>query len=550
VPLNARRGDRAHGQTIVIFAIFLVVLLGSTALAVDYGSWLKARRDYQNVADAASLAGSVLLVRPVTGAKQITARQAAWKSIEDQLGLSIDEATLAGSNTAAGGIGYTPPGTDWRIWVSTPPEGGATSYAGDYAGSNRVVYVWLERNNEAYFSRVFGLGDRTVSAWATAGTFANRFALITLRKNGLPTNGNPTDFDVNGGTVLNVFDGDVGGNWGMSVNGSDSQVVMHSSTGDTYGVYLAENVPSGGNGWTPGQVVNGGGTPIGVQFQAEVADPNYPAPCLTYGVGAGTGCLENRAVGAFPPNASTARVGDTCPYPVTNVDRLPAGRYDDITVPNGKCLVLDPTFNPVTGKENGIFYITGTLNINNDGLVIGDGVTLVFDRNADLDMNAGATISLNSGNTTNNPLAAACGGNATGLAPNNCRFAAWTARAGSGGHYSWSLGTAPTYASPPVDPFERGIVTYICKTAGPANCGTGGGPSTDIFQLNSASGIDYRGLIYAPFDNVKLAGQPTHKDVGQLVSWTAQFTGGTAINQSFDGPDSGTPVLLEPHWNQ
>jgi Putative Flp pilus-assembly TadE/G-like len=549
VPLNSAR-DRAHGQTIVIFAIFLVVLLGSTALAVDYGSWLKARRDYQNVADAASLAGSVQLTRPVTAAKQIAARQAAWKSIKDQLGLTLNEVTLAGSNTPPGLPGVTPTGSDWRIWVSTPPVGGATSYAGNFAGSTRVVYVWLERNNQAYFSRVFGLGDRTVSAWATAGTFANRFAVITLRKKGMATNGNPTDLDVNGGTVLNVFDGDVGGNWGMSVNGVTSAIVMHSSTTDTYGVFLNENVPTGGNGWTPGQVRDSVGNPVGVQFQAEVVDPNYPAPCLTFGVGAGNGCLEDRAVGAFPPNASTARVGDTCPYPVTNVDRLPAGHYNDITVPNNKCLVLDPTFNPVTGKENGIFYITGTLNINNSGLVLGDGVTLVFDRDADLDMNAGATISLNSGNTTNNPLAAACGGNATGLTPNNCKFAAWTARAGSGGNYSWSLGTAPTYASPPVDPFERGIATYICKTAGAANCGTGGGPSTDIFQLNSSSGIDYQGLIYAPFDNVKLAGQPTHDDVGQLVSWTAMFTGGTAINQTFDGPDSGTPVLLEPRIGQ
>jgi hypothetical protein len=547
--LNQVRRKDAHGQTIVIFAIFLVVLLGSTALAVDYGSWLKSRRDYQNVADAASLSGSVQLVRPITPAKRVAARQAAWKSIEDQLGISLDEVALAGGDTAAGGSGQ--PVGPFRVWVSTPPLGGATSYAGDYAGSDRVVYVWIERDNQAYFSRVFGLGDRVVSAWATSGTFPNRFAVITLRKNGLPTNGNPTDLDISGGTVLNVIDGDVGGNWGMSVNGAGSKVVMKSSTGDPYGVYLNENVPTGGNGWTPGQVVNGVGTPIGVQFTAEVADPNYSAPCLTFGVGAGIGCLEDRAVAGFPPNASTARVGDTCPYPVSNVDRLPAGRYNNISVPNNKCLVLDPTFNPVTGKENGIFYITGTLDINNSGLVIGDGVTLVFDRNADLNMNAGATISLNSGNTTNNPLASACGGVAGGGPSAGCKFAAWTARAGgTAGHYSWSLGTAPTYTGTPADPFERGLASYVCKTAGAANCGTGGSASTNILQMNSASGIDYRGMIYAPFDNVKLAGQLTHKDIGQLVAWTAQFTGGTAIDQTFDGPDSGVPQLLEPHLGQ
>ena len=250
----------------------------------------------------------------------------------------------------------------------------------------------------------------------------------------------------------------------------------------------------------------------------------------------------------FPPNASTVRSGDTCPYnTTTNVDRLPAGRYNNISVPNNKCVVLDPTFNPVTGKKNGIFYITGTLDINNSGLVIGDGVTLVFASGADLNMNAGASISLNSGNTTNNPLASACGGIAGG-GITNCRFGAFAARSGASAvSYSWTTGLAPTYSAP-TDPFERGMAAYVCKSA--ADCGSGGGPSTNILQMNSSSGIDYRGLIYAPFDNVKVAGQPTHQDIGQLVSWTAQFTGGSTIRQTFDGPDQATPVLLEPHLGQ
>ncbi len=532
-----------RGQTLVIFALFLVVLLGSTALAVDYGTWLKVRRDYQNVADAAVLAGSVSLTRPVTDIKEFAARKAAWKSIEDQLGLSIDEAALAADDTLIGGAVLA---SGYRMWVSTPPLGAAAAYTGNYAGNTRVLFAWVEKDNSAYFSRVFGLGDRTVSAWATSGTFPNRFAVITLRKNGQPTNGNPTDLDINGGTILNVVDGDVGGNWGMSINGVNSRLRVTSSTSDVYGVFLTENVPTGGNGWTAGQVVNGSGSPVGVQYHAEVVDPNYPAPCLTYGVGAGSGCLEDRAVSGFPPNASTNRVGDTCPYPASNVDRLPAGRYHNISVPNNRCVVLDPTFNAVTGRQNGIFYVTGTLDINNGGLVIGDGVTLVFARGADLDMNAGATISLNSGNTTNNPLAVACGGGPGG-GETNCRFAGWTARPGAGGTYSWTAGLGPTYSAPS-DPFERGIAAYVCKSA--ASCASGGGPSTNILQMNSASGIDYRGLIYAPYDNVKVAGQPTHKDIGQLVSWTAQFTGGSEITQTFDGPDAATPVLLEPRLGQ
>ncbi len=551
---DRRRGVR--GQTLTIFAIFLVVLLGATAVAIDYGSWLKVRRDYQNVVDAAVLAGSVHLVRPINPAKQVDAREAAWKSIEDQLGLTLDEAALAATSTAMGSPVVSGP---WRIWVSTPPLGGPFAYPGNYAGNDRVLFAWVERNSDALFSRVFGMGNPTVSSWATSGTFPNRFAVITLRKNGNPTSGNPTDIDINGGTVLNVFDGDVGGNWGLSINGVNSAMVMHSATGDNYGVFLTEHLPSGGNSWTPNQVRSSGGTPLAPQFHAEVADPAYPAPCpngiITHSSNPSvSACLEDRtAIFTNSHRTTSLRSGDTCTLdPLEPVgpdnDRLPTGRYHDIRIDNGECLVFDPTFDQKAGRQNGIVYITGTLDVNNGGLVLGDGITLVFARGAGLNMNAGASISLNSGNTTNNPYGAAlCGGNPTGAAPNDCRFGAWTARAGGGGGYSWGTGISTTYAGP-ADPFERGIASYVCKTA--ADCDTGGSASTNIIQLSSGSGIDYRGMIYAPFDNVKIAGQPTHDDIGQLVSWTAQFTGGSEINQTFDGPDSGTPQLLEPRLGQ
>lgn len=551
------RHGRMHedrGQTLAIFALFVTILIGAAALAVDYGSWLKVRRDYQNAADAAVLAGSVHLVRPITLAKQVDAREAAWRSLEEQLGLTLDEAALGATNTSVGA-----PVTDgssgcldcrgYRLWVSTPPVGGPAAYAGAYAGNNRVLFAWVEHDSPAYFSRVFGLGDAKVGAWATAGSFPNRFAIITLRKNGDPTNGNPTDIDINGGTVVRVIDGDVGGNWGMAINGVNSALVFDSTTsGDSYGPYLTENLSgeSGGNNWTANQVRDAAGNPVPVQFNQEVTDPLYPAPCRQY---VGGGCIEDRTA-TYTTNysASTNRLGDTCPInAATNVDRLPAGRYDNIRIPNGKCVLLDPTFDPRSGKKNGIFFITGTLDMNNSALLLGDGVTLVFERGADLNMNAGASVSLNSGNLTNNPYAAACGG-VPGGGSTNCRFAAWTARSGGGGNYSWSEGLSPTYASPPVDPFERGIASYVCKSS--ASCESGGGPSTNILQANSNSGFEWQGLVYAPFDNVKLAGQPTHNNIGQLVAWTVMFTGGVDISQTFDGPDSAAPALLEPRLGQ
>src|SRR5262245_5981244 len=63
--LRDARGDSASGQVLVLFALLLVVLLMISALAIDYGAWLTARRNYQNLADAASLAGAQLLTRPL-----------------------------------------------------------------------------------------------------------------------------------------------------------------------------------------------------------------------------------------------------------------------------------------------------------------------------------------------------------------------------------------------------------------------------------------------------------------------------------------------------
>ena len=50
-----RRGER--GQTLIVAALAMAVLMGFTALAIDVGLFLEERRDNQNDADAAALAG-------------------------------------------------------------------------------------------------------------------------------------------------------------------------------------------------------------------------------------------------------------------------------------------------------------------------------------------------------------------------------------------------------------------------------------------------------------------------------------------------------------
>ena len=105
---TAQRG--AKGQVLAIFAIFLVVLIGATAVTIDYGTWLQTRRDYQNVADAAVLAGGGFLSRPINEPKRVLARRAAWDSLNTQLNLGLSFSTQANryrSDTPAYAPGYS-----------------------------------------------------------------------------------------------------------------------------------------------------------------------------------------------------------------------------------------------------------------------------------------------------------------------------------------------------------------------------------------------------------------------------------------------------------
>ena len=57
---SARDGGQA-GQTLPLFVVFLVVLLGMCALAIDVGFWAQGKRATQNSADASALAGAAFL---------------------------------------------------------------------------------------------------------------------------------------------------------------------------------------------------------------------------------------------------------------------------------------------------------------------------------------------------------------------------------------------------------------------------------------------------------------------------------------------------------
>jgi hypothetical protein len=557
------RPGRERGQVVALFALFLVVFLGFAALTIDYGSWLKVRRDYQNVVDSAVLAGSGFLSRPIDAAKRAQARRAAWESINNQLGLGLNNGQLNGlqsSNTPAGSPSVF---GDYRIWVSTPPIGAGAGYLGGFTGASaRYLYALIERENASYFSRIFGQGDRTISAWATAGVFTNRYAVITLRQAGQDGPANAKDIDIAGTTSrLEVVDGDVGGNWGMKLN-SGSQLWIHGAGGSADGdVYLMDYISCGNSCWSPDQINVGPptGAPIITpqQLPQIIEDPNYPLPGLLAGAPTSfgtTGPLQ-KGGGTNPSgnlriqhNGAVAGVGCAPDSP-----RIGPGWYNDLRVDNGKCLVLDPTHtytdpdnddpalrgeaNLPIGQQPGIFYITGNLDIQADALIVGDGVSVFFRPPALFRPTAAGVMDINTGATDGT----------VGGSPDMRKGAYMT-----DGNYTYfwdSLAGQWVYnAALNTDSSRTGIAIYVIK---PSQLGVGTvDANTDVIQVQAGSGLAWRGVTYAPHDNIEIAGQPGHDGIGQFVSWTFKFAGGTVVRQTYDGPDVSLPRLVEPHLGQ
>lgn len=559
------RSDR--GQVLVVFSLFLVVLAGFAAVTIDYGSWLKARRDYQNVADSAALAGSAFLVRPITNApsdpERIAARRAAWDSINKQLGLSLAAATLSNTNTAAG-FPVTSGANGYSIWVSTPPITAGSDYPGAYIASNdRTLFVQIRHDNPAYFSRIFGQGDRTISAWATAGSFPSRYAVITLRQQGQGPASAPQDILLAGtNSALDVSNGDVGGNWGMKLNSSAQLWIHDSNNGPDADVYLVDNVSCGNSCWSANQVNTGFPSytlKAPLLLPNIIEDPNYPLPTALSSLpssggtslvpkASGTDASGNITItnnlGTQVPGTTTAG-GASTTCDTTTSAKIGPGWYHDINVGNGSCLILDPVNNhsspnnPGTtdvvtllgsGQQPGIFYVTGTLNVNGGSLVVGDGVTLVFfpsTSNSDGLVDNGV-VEINRGLTGVNRAKGA--------------FL-------SDGSYTYTYSTKWTYTADNNDKTRFGVAVYVAKPSQIGNATVDA--NTSLIKVNSTgAALAWSGLTYAPHDNVQIAGQPNHDGVGQLVSWTVKFAGGTTVHQTYDGPDGQTPRLLEPTLGQ
>ena len=149
---NVKRRNEA-GQVLIMFALGLAVLLGMAALTIDVGLAYVARRDMQNAADAAALAGAdVLLEGQSLALAASTARDLALQN------------------------GYDGAAADVTVDISIPPK------SGPHSGDNDFVEVLIQRPIAAVMARAVGKTEFNIAARAVAGIdrTPKPYSIITL----------------------------------------------------------------------------------------------------------------------------------------------------------------------------------------------------------------------------------------------------------------------------------------------------------------------------------------------------------------------------------
>jgi Flp pilus assembly protein TadG len=587
--MNPKR-ERERGQVLILTALFLVVLLVAGALAIDYSSWLVARRDYQAVVDAAALAGAAELpppgVRAATSTDQQNASREALVYLSGHLGWGKDRAWAQGEAASVlnnpAPLVVTAGGSTYCVWVWTPtppvtvaagsdpschPSTATKLYApANYPSDAQKVFVSIESRRTGTFSNVAGIASEQVGALAVAGTVHLNYAVIALKPRlGSPDNG--YGVTITGNSILRVPIGDVGGNYTLAWGGSSSQINFPTAGLDQV-VDLEEP-----------QTVQGSGSVVGGTIEQlgdyPIPDPAYMVPQPSWcqpPTGAtnpyAAQCLEPHPNGAatagvwlWPPDSggptgkgvypacatNTGGGSDTANHRIACADgstqMLWPGMYEYVSIPNSVTTVIlspycygdpsAPAFYKVAGAtpdsdcinngRAGIFYFQSGasqagLQFNGSGSTLsGCGVFLMFDPRVQGGSNH-TLFKVPSGNTVNLNSDAQC--------PNGETMEYGPGAPGGNTSYKWY-----GYNSPDTNPVSVWVRPNL---KGYDMSGSNGG--SGVMTMAAGATIRENGVIYGPQDNTTVSGNPSGSGVGQIVTWTITYTGGSVINETYQGP--------------
>ena len=170
--LSTTSPDRQGGQSLVIFALSLVVLFGFAALAFDVGQMLLDRRTEQNAGDAAALAGARYVVEPACYAAP------SLGTCADAVTEALRVAQINGYGDGVSNGTQTADGTTVKVQIPPGPESA-------FAGLPGYVEVQVSSNKGSIFAGVLGITGQHVGALATAANrsgVAADYSMLALNK--------------------------------------------------------------------------------------------------------------------------------------------------------------------------------------------------------------------------------------------------------------------------------------------------------------------------------------------------------------------------------
>lgn len=330
--------DRERGQILVLVAIGGTVLMLLLALVIDGGFAWERRREAQNAADFAALAGTRIVAQAQAGA--VRTNQDVYGAIS---GSAIaNGATVLGLGSASGAL---------YVDATGLPIGGATGYVTNTAtpipSSARGVQVPAARTWTPYLLGIIGGGRWAATAVATARQITSAWAPCAFCVIGL--NPPTPPFSMQSGAQVTANNGAIAVDPGLDMQGGPS--LVSTGTGAAVEVYGTASVCG-----------NCTVQPSLTTLSAPVPDP------LAFLV---------------DPPAQSGGSTVAVKGPKT-VQTLNPGVYSSLTIEANATAQLNP----------GVYYFTGDVQIASNGTLSGTNVTLVFLPMANLHTQSNSNLSL------------------------------------------------------------------------------------------------------------------------------------------------------------
>ncbi len=316
-------GNRERGQILVLVALAMVVLIAMVGLVIDGGMAWEKRREAQNAADMAALAGTRVVAQSVGGAARTN--QDVYNAIS-AIATANNGATVPGLGTATGALYVDSKGA--------PISGSyVTNAASAIPATARGVKVPTSRSWTPFFLGLVGISNWSASADATARTTVGASPVCVFCVIGT----SPTFKMQDAATSLVVNGGAIGSNSGLNCQANSTL----TSAGVGLGMGIFGTYSPGNCAVTPARTALSSAIPDPLAF---LADPT--ATGTNFGPATDKG-----------PNTTT---------------NLSPGIYSSLSIQANATVHLNP----------GTYYFTGDVQVESSSLLTGTDVTLVFMNNA------------------------------------------------------------------------------------------------------------------------------------------------------------------------